>query len=105
MNTCKKQTTLAVIVAVNGKIYTGTNHCENQQSECPRNGIKTGEGYELCRDICKQTNHAEVNACILAGEDAKGATLYLFGHTYCCDNCKRVMKEYGISNTVIIGVS
>jgi deoxycytidylate deaminase len=65
--------------------------------------MKTGEGYNLCRDICQQKNHAEVDACIKAGINADGADLYLIGHYYCCDACKKVMKEHGIKNIYIFG--
>ena len=63
--------------------------------------MKSGEGYELCKDVCWQPNHAEVNACIDAGALAKGGTLYLIGHTYCCDACKKIIKEAGIKKIVI----
>jgi len=26
---------------------------------------------------------------------------YLIGHTYCCENCKKVMEEYGIKEIII----
>jgi deoxycytidylate deaminase len=101
MKQCKKQTTVAVIMKEQQFISIGFNEINADISECPRKGMKTGEGYELCKSVCKQNNHAEVNACLNAGEQAKGATLYLIGHTYCCDNCKKVMEEHGIVNVVI----
>ena len=82
-------------------ICMGTNEIHSPVSECPRKGMKTGTGYELCRDVCKQKYHAEVDACVQAGERAQGATLYLIGHSYCCDNCIKTMEEYGIENVVI----
>lgn len=101
MGKCAKQEVIAIIVNKN-KVFKGTNNCLNPQEICPRKDMESGEGYELCKDICQQTNHAEVNACINAGEAAKGSTLYLFGHSYCCDNCKRIMSEYGIKEVIII---
>jgi deoxycytidylate deaminase len=101
-NKCAKQTTVAIIM--NGdKMFVGTNSCGNPQKVCPRDeqGYKTGEGYHLCKEICQQGAHAEVDACQKAGEYAKGATLILLGHYYCCDNCKKVMKEHGIKNVKI----
>ena len=97
---CAKQTTIAVIEN-EGEFWVGSNWCANPQEECPRYDMKSGEGYELCKEICKQHAHAEVDACLNAGEKAKGGTLYLIGHTYCCDNCKRVMEEHGIQNIII----
>ncbi|MFA7287278.1 MAG: hypothetical protein WC055_00200 [Melioribacteraceae bacterium] len=101
MGKCDKQTVLAVIVNKD-KIFYGTNNCLTPQEVCPRQNMESGTGYELCKDICQQTNHAEVNACVNAGEFAKGLTLYLFGHTYCCDNCKKVMDKYGIKEVVFM---
>jgi deoxycytidylate deaminase len=98
---CAKQETIAVIVK-NGEIVVGSNWCEKPQKECRRKNMKTGEGYELCKNICKQNSHAEVDACKKAGEFAKEADLYLIGHYYCCDNCKKVMKDFGIKNIHIV---
>jgi deoxycytidylate deaminase len=98
---CVKQTTIAIIKN-NGQVFAGTNSCETPQSECPRKGMATGQGYELCHEICGQTNHAEVDACIRAGEKARGGTLFLIGHYYFCDNCIAVMKEYGIKEWHIL---
>lgn len=99
---CAKQETIAVIITPELKIFVGTNWCENPQTECPKKDLPTGVGYEMCRDICKQHAHAEVDACEKAGEFAYGADLYLIGHYYCCDNCKKVMEEYGIRNVYIV---
>ena len=87
---CAKQPVIAVIKSIKDEFYFGLNSCDAPQETCPRGDMPSGEGYEMCKDICKQTNHAEVNACIFAGESAKGATLYLIGHTYCCDHCKKI---------------
>ena len=95
--TCVKQTTIAIIK--NGtEFWVGSNWCESPQKECPRKDFPTGEGYELCKSICKQKNHAEVDVCLKAGEGANGSDLYLIGHYYCCESCKQTMKEYGIKN-------
>lgn len=101
MGRCAKQDTLAVIKNGN-RIWTGTNSCKTPQAVCPRKDLPTGEGYEMCLEICGQTQHAEVQACEKAGDGADGATLYLFGHYYCCDMCKKVMDAFGIKEVVII---
>ena len=100
---CAKQVVKAVIVSKEGHVYEGTNYCNNFQSICPRDtqGYKTGEGYHLCKDICDQPAHAEVNALKEAGKDAEDATLYLTGHTYACDSCKSACSSAGISKIVI----
>lgn len=97
---CIKQEVIAIIKNKN-KFWVGSNWCKNYQKECPRKGMKSGTGYHLCREICEQQNHAEVDACINAGIDALGGVLHLIGHTYCCDDCKKVMKKYGIKEVII----
>lgn len=97
---CFKQTTIAVVVN-NGKAWVGSNWCHYPQPMCPRSGLATGEGYDLCHEICEQHAHAEVDACMKAHTNARGGTLYLIGHTYCCSRCNDVMKIYGISRIVI----
>lgn len=102
MKQCKKQTTVAIIMKDNQFVSIGFNDILNTDvEECPRKDLPTGIGYNLCVDICNQTSHAEINACKNAGDNAKGGTLYLIGHTYCCDNCKKVMDEYGIKEIKI----
>lgn len=101
VNQCKKLTTVAVIMKDFQLISIGINSIGSGIKDCARKDMPTGVGYELCKSICDQKYHAEVDACIKAGEKARGATLYLIGHTYCCDNCKKVMDEYGILNLVI----
>lgn len=100
MGKCVKQTTIAIIEN-NGRYWVGSNWVENQQSECPRKDLPTGVGYELCKNICNQPYHAEVDACHQAGKGAEGGTLYLIGHTYCCDDCKKIMDLFGIKEVVI----
>lgn len=98
---CVKQTVTATIIATDGRRFTATNHCDNAQSICPRAGMATGEGYELCRSVCEQPAHAEVNAIWLARRATRGATLYLQGHTYACEPCKKACADAGIASIVI----
>jgi len=98
---CAKQTTIALIVNGND-FFVGSNWCENPQEKCPRGGMATGEGYELCKEICGQKHHAEVDACLKAGIKAMGGKLYLFGHYYCCEDCISVMESHGIISWEIL---
>ena len=97
---CAKQTTIAIIEN-HGQYWIGTNYCDDAQEDCPRTGLATGEGYILCKSVCEQYAHAEEDACRKAGVNAKGGTLYLIGHTYCCEPCKAIMESYGISEVII----
>jgi len=101
LNVCVKQTTVAIIVDLENNFHLGYNSCATPQLLCPRGDMPTGEGYHLCIEVCHQTGHAEVNACKQAGPHCTYASLYLFGHTYCCDDCIKVMKEYGVSDVLI----
>jgi len=103
---CLKQTTHAVIMKDGKFIANGSNEIHVDMKECPRDvkGCVSGEGYHLCKEKCLQKNHAEVAACIAAkaaGKETAGATLYLMGHTYCCDNCIEVMADHGIFEVVL----
>ena len=100
---CAKQTTIALLITPSGEFFVGQNWCEKPQKKCPRAGLKTGIGYELCQKICGQKNHAEVDACLKAGKKAHGATLFLLGHTYCCENCLTVMQRHGVKEHHCIG--
>jgi deoxycytidylate deaminase len=95
---CFKQQVIAVIEN-NGRVYVGTNWCENPQPQCPR---LEGEGYDKCKNICWQRSHAEVDAINNAGDDVRGGTLYLIGHTRICDNCQRVCNEVGIREIIFL---
>lgn len=104
---CFKQTVTATIVCQGGKRFVGTNHCNNAQDYCPRQGMPTGMGYELCRDICQQPAHAEVNALIaaidagaLVSKMLMGADVYIEGHTYACGPCKGALQGVGISSII-----
>jgi hypothetical protein len=99
--TCAKLTIRATIITPNGERFVGTNWVRNPQPTCPRAGMPTGVGYELCKSICDQPAHAEVNACLAAGEKARGGVLYLEGHYYACEPCKRCCEEHGV--TIVIG--
>jgi deoxycytidylate deaminase len=99
--TCAKQRVIATIITPGGERIVGENSCRTPQPVCPRAGMATGVGYELCRSICDQTGHAEAVALDLAGGRAQGATLYIEGHTYACDDCLRAAEAAGIVAVVI----
>lgn len=105
---CVKQTVTATIITPAGDEFTGTNHCLTPQMKCPREGMPSGVGYELCRTVCNQPAHAEPNAILLAvgivGRNAvRGSTLRVEGHTYACDSCKAVARAAGIARLIVAG--
>ena len=90
---------------------------------CPRMAIKTGAGYELCRpihaevmaclnvrnertqeELARFASHLEPSTeeilTAFRPEELSrlaGATLYLVGHYWACEGCKRLTKTLGIS--------
>ena len=105
--TCTKQSVQAMIVPLKGDIIYGMNKTLNYVTICPRveQNMKTGEGYHLCKDICEQGSHAEIDAITNAIEnniELSGSSLYLTGHTYCCDSCLSYMSDNGIKEVYIL---
>jgi deoxycytidylate deaminase len=98
---CAKQVVTATLKSAKGNHYVATNDCMTPQPTCARDGMATGEGYELCASVCQQTGHAEANAIKLAGKFAKGGTLYVDGHSYACESCKAIAREAGVVAIVI----
>jgi len=73
----------------------------NWHSPCLRNGMPTGEGYELCSG-CDYDNHAEANALeqaieLRGAEMVRDAICHLYGHTYACTICLDKLIEAGVS--------
>lgn len=101
---CVKQTVRAYAVASDGRVFVGTNHCMTPQQTCPRADMPTGVGYELCKSVCNQPAHAEVNALQLAQDHGVyPCTLIVEGHTYACEPCKSAARMVGISRLVVAG--
>lgn len=98
---CAKQVVKATVIAIDGRRFIATNHCMKPQATCPRKGLPTGVGYELCKSVCEQEAHAEVNAAHFAGDAAPSAKLYLEGHTYACQSCLDVAHATGIAEVIV----
>lgn len=60
---CVKAVVTATLVSTDGDTFQSTNFCRMPQTVCPREteGFGPGEGYHLCKDVCGQRGHAEVN--------------------------------------------
>jgi deoxycytidylate deaminase len=92
---------LATLVC-GAETFYATNYCLNPQKVCPRADLASGVGYEMCRDICKQVGHAEINVLAMAKEKAKGSTMSLKGHTYVCDSCMAALKKAGVKGVFLL---
>jgi hypothetical protein len=93
---CTKQVVTCTLVHPDGRRWVGENWVRNHQETCPRQGMPSGQGYELCRDVCQQAGHAEEVAVRMAGADATGCTAYVEGHSYICENCEAVLQSAGV---------
>ena len=105
---CIKQSVYAMLVTAEGKEYFGANWMsEGDFSVCPRvtAGSKSGEDYHFCKDICNQLFHAERSAmfaCENAGDSTIGATVYVVGHTYCCQYCIAAMMHAFVKKAFVV---
>ena len=98
----------AVIVKDKHIISTGYNGASRYQKNCQeigfcyreRNHIKSGTELERCRAVgC----HSESNAISLAARHnggCDGATIYIFGNHYICNQCKGMIANAGIKRVV-----
>lgn len=97
--TCAQRDVIAIIKK-GFRCWIGRNWCHNPQKVCPRGPQDNGD-YRLCDSVCHINAHAEIDALAQAGDEARGATLYLIGHDHCCDNCESAMKKAGVERVVL----
>jgi len=90
---CAKKRVTCIIVDGKGNPYIGHNDCRKPQEKCPR---EPGEGYEKCKSICDQEDHAEIMALKAAGSAANGAVAHLYGITHYCDACQKALFSAGV---------
>jgi len=95
---CAKRNVVAMLETLDGDVYMSSNYCCKPQAKCPRT---EEEGYEKCKSVCEQPGHAETNVLRLAGEKAKGGTMYIFGHYRQCPDCAKACKRAKVR--VVIG--
>lgn len=63
--------------------------------------MASGDGYELCKSVCRQRGHAEIQAIRIAGDKAIGGKAEISGHSYACDGCKNALTDAGIVDILI----
>jgi len=79
-----------------------TRYCARCDAPFYRNNGNTDAKYCSILCACRDRNTKQhQRKAGKAGIGAKGATLYLIGHYYCCEGCKRVMDEFGIAEVII----
>ena len=108
-STCFRNKVGAVIVKDKKIISTGYNGVPKYQNNCmqigfcyrDKNKIKSMTQLEKCRAV---GSHAESNAICLAAKDGSacdGATLYAYGHTDICPQCRAMIANSGINQAII----
>lgn len=101
---CFRRQVGAVIVRKKYIVSTGYNGPPQHQPNCQeigfcyrdRHNIQTGTRLEECRAV---GSHAESNAVVIAarnGFGTEGSTLYMWGHTFVCRQCKAIIANAGI---------
>jgi len=99
MGRCVKRRVLAVAF-VDGEVLIGENGVENEQEVCPRKDMKTGEGWELCKSVCAQSGHAEIDLIKKADGNLKGANVVIFNHYWVCDSCRKALEEANVGEVI-----
>jgi deoxycytidylate deaminase len=82
-----------------GKGANGSNYHTENGCERVKQGIPTGQQYELCEG-CHPKNHSEPRAIEDArenGHSTEDAELYLWGHWWACEPCWRAVLDAGIT--------
>lgn len=107
---CAKQQVFCILVLpAISFVVVGRNSCFRPQTVCPR---EQGEDYSKCKTVCAQPSHAEVDACHtllgfvnevlgfpknpisrVSADHVGPIKIFLFGHTYACDGCKKTLRE------------
>lgn len=108
-STCFRNKVGAVIVRDKVIVSTGYNGAPTNQPNCMEIGycyrdkykIESGTQLERCRAV---GSHAESNAVVLAarnGQSTAGATIYVVGHKFVCDQCKAIIANAKIERVVM----
>ncbi len=109
-SSCLRNKVGAVIVSNKDIISTGYNGAPQFQRNCleigscyrDNNTIKSGTQLERCRAV---GSHAESNAISLAarnGHSTNGATIYIVGHNFVCNQCRALIANANIRRVVLL---
>jgi len=86
----------AVIADVKGRIVaSGYNGFPERVHDCPEILNNKEKKYQM-------VVHAEANAALIAGADAIGGTVYLYGRRPICGPCAGILIQAGIKRAVAI---
>src|SRR3989338_2568066 len=98
----------ASVIVKDGKVIgmgaNGSDYHKAHECERVKQGIPTGQGYELCEG-CHPKNHSEPRAISQANDEQRitnNADLYLWGHWWCCEPCWSAMITAGIRDVYLL---
>lgn len=102
--TCRDKTIVAVLThKPTGQKFYGTNGITRDVGYCPRNESNhcMNEGYDKCRNICRQEHHAEIAALSTAVRHVPNLSLHqcvieVYGTYQVCNNCQMVLAKHGV---------
>lgn len=109
-STCFRNKVGAVIARDKYIVSTGYNGAPQYQPNCfdlgncyrNRYHIISGNQLERCRAV---GSHAESNTIALAARNGfatNGATMYVVGHNYICNQCRALIANAGIQRVVLL---
>ncbi len=109
-SSCLRNQVGALIVKDKDIISSGYNGAPQYQKNCleigycyrNKNNIASGTQLEKCRAV---GSHAESNAISLAarnGHSTSGATIYIVGHNFICNQCKALIANANIKRVVLL---
>jgi deoxycytidylate deaminase len=104
---CKRKNVYALLLLPNGNYFIGQNLRCNDITSCPRVSAAPSELYSMCQTVCETIGHAEAVAIenALRGYtpgELRGSRMFIFGHNYQCENCKKLCQQYGIEVVAIV---
>lgn len=101
---CRDKTIVAVLThKPTGQKFYGTNGIKRDVGYCPRNesNLRMNDGYDKCRNICRQEHHAEIAALLSAVRHVPNLPLHqcvieVYGTYQACNNCQMVLDKHSV---------
>ena len=101
---CRDKTIVAVLThKPTGQKFYGTNGIKRDVDYCSRNesNHRMNEGYDKCRNICRQEHHAEIVALLSAVRHVPNISLNqcvidVYGTYQVCNNCQLLLDKHGV---------
>ncbi len=99
-----KKTIPVCIIAKDDELLSfgvGGNGLHQVTGDCGRLGREKGSQYSDCK-WCDYPEHSERYAIRGLRSYPFKAKAYMYGHYHVCDECKKALKEVGISHVVLL---